>query len=44
MGQSSSELEQEYLYAEDGQTIIGTTFRVREPAAPEWFGMGPQRR
>ena len=24
--------------------MIGSTFSIREEAAPEWFGMGPQRR
>eukprot|EP00434_Breviolum_minutum_P031073 symbB.v1.2.027485.t1/scaffold2825.1/size69381/3 len=43
MGQSSSgELQKELLYAEDGVTVIGSTFSIREEAAPEWFGMGPQ--
>lgn len=42
MGQSSSELQKEPVYAEDGVTIIGSTFNVREKIAPEWFGMGPQ--
>eukprot|EP00490_Sorites_sp_Unknown_P020933 CAMPEP_0114694326 /NCGR_PEP_ID=MMETSP0191-20121206/70052_1 /TAXON_ID=126664 /ORGANISM="Sorites sp." /LENGTH=55 /DNA_ID=CAMNT_0001989069 /DNA_START=30 /DNA_END=194 /DNA_ORIENTATION=+ len=42
MGQSSSELQKELLYAEDGVTVIGSTFSIREQAAPEWFGMGPQ--
>ena len=23
--------------------MIGSTFSIREEAAPEWFGMGPQR-
>mmetsp|Transcript_83613 Transcript_83613/g.132467 ORF Transcript_83613/g.132467 Transcript_83613/m.132467 type:complete len:237 (-) Transcript_83613:102-812(-) len=42
MGQSSSELQKEFLYAEDGVTVIGSTFSIREQVAPEWFGMGPQ--
>ncbi|CAE7194554.1 unnamed protein product [Symbiodinium natans] len=44
MGQSSSgEPQRELLYAEDGITVIGSTFSVGgEKAAPEWFGMGPQ--
>ena len=45
MGQSSSgELQQEMLYAEDGVTVIGSTFSIREEDARplEWFGMGPQ--
>ena len=29
---------------QDGITVIGSTFSVGgEKAAPEWFGMGPQR-
>ncbi|CAE7740291.1 unnamed protein product [Symbiodinium sp. CCMP2456] len=44
MGQSSSgEPKRELLYAEDGITVIGSTFSTGgEEAAPEWFGMGPQ--
>eukprot|EP00439_Symbiodinium_sp_Y106_P024433 s7257_g2.t7 len=45
MGQSSSgEPKRELLYAEDGITVIGSTFSTggEEETAPEWFGMGPQ--